>query len=111
MRSPEDLLGKVAVQRISIVLAVTALVMLLIFAAAQWYANNSSLPRYCNEPSAAIEHVRKILTTKNPVGEQSKRPYAVAAKLLFLIPRQDGETVQSYLERLDSRIKDACHVP
>jgi len=98
-------------QRIALIFVVTALAMWLIFGAAQWYADNSSLPRYCNEPAVAIEHVRKILTFPQAAASKNKRPYAVAAKLLFLIPRLDGETVQNYLDRLRRRIDETCRVP
>jgi len=94
--------------RIAAVFAVTAVAMWLTFGAAQWYSDTSALPRYCEEPAAPIEHVRKILTTKEPVGSSSKRPFAVAAKLIFLIPRADGETVDSYLDRLRQRINESC---
>jgi len=85
--------------------------MWLVFNAAQWYADNSSLPRYCNNPAVAIDHVREILTTQKPVGSNSKRPFVIAAKLIFLIPRADGEAVENYLQRLRQRIDETCHAP
>ncbi|MCH8038400.1 MAG: hypothetical protein IIC53_14935 [Proteobacteria bacterium] len=97
-------------RRILAVFLLTCVAMLLIFDAAQWYADNSALPRYCGNPAGTVEHVREILSGAAPLGGESKRPYVVAAKLIFLVPRQDAEPLQAYLARLQRRISEACRV-
>ena len=61
-------------QRILIVFALTAAIMLFIFNSADWYANNSALPRYCENPQQSVEIVREILTTDNPGEGKQRRP-------------------------------------
>ncbi len=95
-------------RRILVVFLFTSVTMLLIFDAAEWYADNSALPRYCENPADAVEHVREILSSAAPMDEKSKRPYVVAAKLIFLVPREDTEQMQSYLSRLRRRISETC---
>jgi len=84
------------------------LVMLGAFRFAGWYADNSAIPRYCADPRATIGYVREILTSDTPAGDRKRRPYLVAAKLIFLVPRQDGEAEQDYLDRLLVRITETC---
>lgn len=97
-------------RRILAVFFITGLAMLLIFDAAEWYADNSALPRYCENPAGTVERVREILSSAAPMGGNSKRPYVVAAKLIFLVPREDAEPMQSYLARLRRRISETCRV-
>ncbi len=86
-------------RRILAVFLLTSVAMLLIFDAAEWYADESALPRYCENPAGTVEHVREILSSAAPMDEKSKRPYVVATKLIFLVPRKDAEPVPSYLAR------------
>ncbi len=95
-------------RRILAVFFITSVAMLLIFDAAEWYADNSALPRYCENPAGTVEHVREILSSAAPMSGKSKRPYVVAAKLIFLVPREDAEPMQSYLARLQGRISETC---
>ena len=97
-------------RRILVVFLFTAVAMLLIFDAAEWYSDNSALPRYCENPAETVGHVREILSSATPVEGKSKRPYVVAAKLIFLVPRGDAEPMQSYLERLRRRISESCQI-
>jgi hypothetical protein len=97
-------------RRILAVFFITGAAMVLIFDAAQWYADNSALPRYCENPAGTVEHVREILSSATPLGEKSKRPYVVAAKLIFLVPRQEAEPLHTYLARLRRRISETCRV-
>jgi hypothetical protein len=89
----------------------TGIIMWLVFASAQWYAVNSSLPRYCADPTAAVERIRRLLINKMPVDRQGKRQLAVAAKLVFIVPRADGESVDRYVGRLRNRISETCRTP
>ncbi|PCH67288.1 MAG: hypothetical protein COC12_11630 [Rhodobacteraceae bacterium] len=95
-------------RRLLIVFAITAGLMMLIFRYAGWYADTSALPRYCADPRAAIGYVEDILTNPNPVGDARKRPYLVAAKLIFLVPQQSGESTPDYLQRLERVISEKC---
>ena len=98
-------------RRTVIVFLTTGALMWFVFATAQWYADNASLPRYCGDPESAIAHIRQILTSKEPVGDKSKRPFVIAAKLIFLVPRTDGESLERYLYRLRQRIAETCQKP
>jgi len=95
-------------RRILAVFLLTSVAMLLIFDAAEWYAESSALPRYCKNPAETVVHVREILTDPAPGAGNPKRPYVVAAKLIFLVPREDAEPLQSYLDRVHLRITEKC---
>ena len=95
-------------RRILAVFLFTSVTMLLTFHGAQWYADNSALPRYCENPAQTVAQVREILTEPSPGVGKPKRPYVVAAKLIFLVPRGDAEPLQSYLERVQARISEKC---
>jgi len=97
-------------KRIVIVFALTAASMLFIFNSADWYAKNSALPRYCANPQQSVEIVREILTSDTPGEGKERRPYIVAAKLIFLVPQEQGETMQAYMTRLRHRISQSCGV-
>jgi hypothetical protein len=95
-------------RRILLVFFLTLAVMLLIFDGAEWYAENSALPRYCGNPADAVAHVREILADPALGDGKLTRHYVVAAKLIFLVPREDAEPLQSYLERVQARISEKC---
>jgi len=97
-------------RRILVVFALTALVMLFIFNSADWYARNAALPRYCDNPTQSVEIVREILTSGTPGEGKKRRPYIVAAKLIFLVPQEEAEPVDAYMIRLRQRISQACGV-
>jgi len=86
------------------VLAVFAAISLM----ANWYARNVSLPRYCDNPQEAIHYLRKVITDPDPAGEEKRRPYLIASKLIFLIPQESGESLDEYLERVAIRIERHC---
>ena len=95
-------------RRILAVFLFTSVTMLLTFHGAQWYADNSALPRYCENPAQTVAQVREILTDPSPGAGKPKRPYVLAAKLIFLVPREDSESMQSYLDRVQARIAEKC---
>ncbi len=84
------------------------LVMLLISLWARWYGQEVSLPRYCDDPQAAILYLEKVLSDKRPAGDEARRPYIVAAKILFLLPRNPAENQPAYLDRVRNHIQDTC---
>lgn len=97
-------------RRILVVFALTAATMLFIFNSADWYAQNAALPRYCEDPHQAVEIVREILTSDMPGDGKERRPYIIAAKLIFLVPQEEGEAMDVYISRLRSKISQSCGV-
>lgn len=95
-------------RKIIIVFVVTAAVMLLVFQFAGWRAENALLPRYCENPRASIGYVRKILQDGGPSEGEKRRPYIIAAKLIFLVPQEAGETDEAYFIRIASRLDERC---
>lgn len=78
----------------------------------QWYADNIAMPRYCDEPvQTTMERIQRLLTEKTPAENSfaSRRPYIVAAKLLFLLPRDANESETAYLARLRRHLKSECN--
>ncbi|MFQ5774865.1 MAG: hypothetical protein ACE5GS_10130 [Kiloniellaceae bacterium] len=88
--------------------AIAALVLTGIFHGAGWYADRVSIPRYCENPAAAVQMVQRVLTEKSPAAGGATRPYLIAAKLIYLLPRRDGETLDAYGARLRRRIAEKC---
>ena len=86
------------------------LTLLGISLANQWYAQNIAMPRYCEDPVQTLERVRQLLTEKTPADDnfESRRPYIVAAKLLFLVPRSSEEDGKSYLLRIQQHLEEQC---
>ncbi|NOZ54602.1 MAG: hypothetical protein GXP08_15955 [Gammaproteobacteria bacterium] len=87
---------------------VVLLVMLLISAWARSYSEHISLPRYCDAPQSTLTHLEQVLREPRPAGEGSRRPYIIAAKLRFLLPRQSDETEIAYLSRIRKHIENTC---
>ena len=87
---------------------VVLLIVLGISGAAQWYSSNITLPRYCNNPVQVLEHVRRLLTEREPAGDGERKPYIIAARLTFLIPRESNEGLEEYLNRLKQHIDTQC---
>ena len=94
--------------RIAIVFVVAAAVLWLVFGAAQQHADNTLVPRFCKNPDDVISKVELILTKKNPVGEGEKRPFIIAAKLIFLIPQMENEDTENYVARLRAHLDKTC---
>ncbi len=84
------------------------LVMLLISVWAKWYGQQVSLPRYCEDPQGSLQYLEKVIEEKRPAGDESRRPYIVAAKILFLLPRRSEEEQTAYLNRIRAYIQDTC---
>ena len=90
------------------IVAATLASMLLISAAAQWYGHSVGLPRYCGDPDAALQRLQQVMHAPRPAGNDSRLPYIVSAKLLFLDPRRDKEREADYIDRLRRHIQQAC---
>jgi len=83
-------------------------ILLGISAAAQWYGSNVTMPRYCQDPAGALERVHRLLTEERPAGDGDRKPYIIAARLTFLVPRNNTESLEAYLERLQRHIEQQC---
>lgn len=90
------------------ILAATAAVMLLVNLWAERHAEQAAIPRYCENPEETLLHLERILQEQQPAGEESRRPYIIAAKLMFLVPRQAEEDVSAYLTRLRAHLAEVC---
>jgi len=82
--------------------------LLAVSAFSQWYARSVSLPRYCDDPSRALTYLERILSEDRPAQDGPRRPYIVAAKLLFLVPREADEPQASYLQRVRHHLEAQC---
>lgn len=92
-------------------LIITVLLLLLgISLANQWYASNIAMPRYCDDPIQTLERVKQLLNEQKPADDsfESRRPYIVAAKLLFLVPRDGDENQSDYLRRVQQHLEQQC---
>ncbi len=107
IQHPENLANKPPFRPMKMVLVVL-LMVLGISGAAQWYATHVTLPRYCDDPARALENVRRLLSEKEPAGDGERRPYIIAARLTFLIPREGNERLDDYIDRLNTHINAQC---
>lgn len=99
--TPEFSLWKVVLPVLGGLLSVSLLV--------NWYSREVSIPRYCSDPAGHLALVEKIISRPRPAGDEARRAYVVAAKLLFLVPRQSAEPADTYLTRLEAYLRTHCH--
>ena len=85
-----------------------AVLLVAITLLARQYRAEVSLPRYCAEPEHALELLQRVISERRPAGDGTRRPYLIAAKLLFLVPRQPDEPEAIYLDRVALHIEAAC---
>lgn len=90
------------------VIAVTLTFLLAISLWIQWYSRTVSLPRYCDDPAGTLVLLERVLTEARPAGSETRRPYLVAAKLVFLVPRESNEDLGDYLARVRHHIAEVC---
>jgi hypothetical protein len=67
-----------------------------------------TLPRYCENPEQSLHLLEEIITKERPAGDETRHPYIIAAKLLFLLPRQADEPLTTYLNRVRQHLQDKC---
>jgi hypothetical protein len=94
-------------QPVRLVLVVFS-ILLLVFYASRWYAEQVSLPRYCQQPELVLQRLAAINTESSPAGDKSRREYIVAAKLEFLVPARADESMDAYLLRLKALLEENC---
>lgn len=88
------------------------LVFVIIFLLSQWiawYSKNVSLPRYCDNPKQTLGYLEKIINEEQPSGDEARKPYLIAAKILYLIPRQSNEPSDIYLNRIHNQLLSECN--
>ncbi|MBT4329686.1 MAG: hypothetical protein HOD58_07150 [Gammaproteobacteria bacterium] len=90
------------------VVAITALLMLSVSSSIEWYSANVSLPRYCADPQQALHYLESNLRDQRPAGDVPRKPYLIAAKLLFLVPRTSEESIPDYLDRVELKLLEHC---
>jgi hypothetical protein len=85
-------------------------IMLMISQAVKWYSQSVTLPRFCEDPEMAVHHLQEIITKKSPAGEgyKGRKPYIIAAKLIYLIPQDSSESNQDYINRVRSDLSKRC---
>lgn len=89
-------------------IGIVVIMLLSITVWLRWYTGAVSMPRYCDNPVETLHYLEKVLTEKTPAQENSRRPYIIAAKLIYIIPRQRDELITDYLQRLKIRIAEQC---
>ena len=91
------------------VFLITSAVLLYISHMADHRASNALLRRYCDDPARHVALVKRILTKDEPAGTGTRRPYIIAAKLIYIVQQEVNEPVQTYLERLHTTIVASCN--
>ena len=87
---------------------IVALSVLGVSGMSNWYSNKVSMPRYCDSPEQTVFNLQELITKERPAGDESRRPYLIAAKLLFILPKGGNETLDSYLQRVRLHIAQQC---
>jgi hypothetical protein len=90
-----------------LILVILALLVGISFSA-QWYSRNVTMPRYCEYSDDILDRVRQVLTEQTPAGDGDRKPYIIAARLTFLVPRKPDEPLNLYLSRLQRHIEQQC---
>ncbi len=94
-------------QPLRLILVILGLLIGISFAA-QWYSRNITMPRYCDYSGDMLQRVREVLTKQTPAGQGDRKPYIIAARLTFLVPRNPDEPLHSYLDRLQRHTGQQC---
>lgn len=86
------------------------LIILFISQAITWYSRSVTLPRFCEDPELALHHLQEIITRHTPelVGRESRKPYIIAAKLIYLVPQKSNESIEDYVHRVRRELSQRC---
>jgi hypothetical protein len=90
------------------ILLVVLVILLLVSVMHQNHTKEVSIPRYCENTTQTLQHLEAVLTKARPAGDETRRPYLIAAKLLYLLPQQADETIVDYLNRVALYLKRHC---
>ena len=82
--------------------------LLLVSSFSRWYAEQVSVPRYCQQPELVLQRLAAVFRESGPSGVESRRDYVVAAKLGFIRPPAADESLDVYLSRLRLLLKQQC---
>jgi len=90
-------------------------VTLLIMAVNHWAVyrtENELIMRMCPDREDVVSNLRAVLLNKvSNRAIRETRKYMIAAKLLFIIPQQDAEQVDTYINRIRFHLKEKCQPP
>ena len=84
------------------------LALLSISLMSQWYANNISFPRYCKQPEVTLQFLHALVVEDVKIDNDQRRQYMIAAKLLFLYPKESSESSSDYMLRMRQLIMSEC---
>ena len=84
------------------------LALLSVSLMSQWYARQVSFPRYCASPETTLAALQVLLEEEAVIDNDQRRKYMVAAKLLFLHPREGNESKTGYLQRIRQLMRAEC---
>ena len=84
------------------------LALLSISLMAQWYAHNVTFPRYCKNPEATLQTVEELVNDDAEIDNNERRQYMIAAKILFLHPKNNNESKSDYMLRLRQLMMVEC---
>ncbi len=90
------------------VIIFTLLLMLLATSLIQLHTEETLIPRYCKNPDETLYYLEKVMTERTPAGEESRRPYLIAAKLIYQVPQERKESIKDYLLRVRAHIQQYC---
>ncbi len=90
------------------IVAAVLLVMLIISFWVSWYTEEVSLSRYCADPQQTLERLQNVLQDPRPAGDGSRFNHLVAAKLIYIIPRNSDESIADYIARVQMRLSRHC---
>jgi hypothetical protein len=74
----------------------------------QWYARNVSFPRYCKDPDTMLNAVQEMIKENPQIENDQRRQYMIAAKMLFLHPKNNHESATDYMARLRQLMLVKC---
>lgn len=91
-------------------LFIILLIMLLISQAVKWYSTSVTLPRFCDDPQLTLHHLEELISKRTPAGEgrAARKPYIIAAKLIYLVPQKSNESNEQYLQRIRAELSQRC---
>ena len=84
------------------------LALLSVSLMAQWYARNVSMPRYCEKQQLTLRYLSQLLDNIDTTTTDQRRQTMIAAKLLYLHPREQSESKEEYLSRLRYLMLNQC---
>ncbi len=88
------------------------LIMIFISQAIKWYSQSVTLPRFCKDTELSLHHLQEVITRSTPAENNytSRKPYIIAAKLIYLVPQQANEPVADYINRVRKVLNRKCRL-